>query len=288
MDLNQHSFIRTAFDDQTILISKAKFETAVHIHQTNTGTMLMRPFFSIEKLCGFFLRHSKSVIFYLQINVIFFPVSAYMDFSFSIHKFHSIIDSIFQKRLENQLHCTSVQNLRIYLEIYLKTVFITDFLDVHIVLRMLHFILNPDHCFSTAQADPEQAGKLRDHKHRIIITLSCDHPYNRIQRIIQEMRVDLRLKCIQFALSFFFLFHHNVIHQLADLCHCRAQGFPKMFHFHGTAYINIRFHISGLPFLHGIIQSAQRFGDSCRYHLIQDHCCKNCQRNQKNHQISHS
>ena len=40
MDLNQHSFIRTAFDDQTILISKAKFETAVHIHQTNTGTML--------------------------------------------------------------------------------------------------------------------------------------------------------------------------------------------------------------------------------------------------------
>ena len=48
MDLNQHSFIRTAFDDQTILISKAKFETAVHIHQTNTGTMLMRPFFSIE------------------------------------------------------------------------------------------------------------------------------------------------------------------------------------------------------------------------------------------------
>ena len=30
MDLNQHSFIRTAFDDQTILISKAKFETAVH------------------------------------------------------------------------------------------------------------------------------------------------------------------------------------------------------------------------------------------------------------------
>ena len=102
------------------------------------------------------------------------------------------------------------------------------------------------------------------------------------------MRVDLRLQGIQLTLSLLLLFHYNIIHKLTDLRNRRAKCFSQMFYFHGTAYINIRIHISGFPLLHRIIQTAQWLGNPGRYHLIQDYHRKHCQSYQKDYQISHT
>ena len=57
-----------------------------------------------------------------------------------------------------------------------KRIFITDLLDIHIVLCMLDLILNPNDCLSPAQADTEQTGKLCNHKDRIIIPSRRSNP----------------------------------------------------------------------------------------------------------------
>ena len=144
----------------------------------------MRPFFSVKKLCGLFFRHSKSIIFHLQINILILAVTPNMDLTLSVHKFHTIINSILKQRLKHQLYNTPIQNIFLYLKIHFKAVLISDLLDVHVISGMLDFILNLNHSFTLAQTDAEQTGKLRDHKYRIIISFTCDHPDNRIQCII--------------------------------------------------------------------------------------------------------
>ena len=75
----------------------------------------------------------------------------------------------------------------------MEPVLIPDLLNIHVVGSMLDLILHTDDRPSFAKTDAEQAGKLRDHKHCIFITFSLDHPSNRLQCIIKEMRIDLRL-----------------------------------------------------------------------------------------------
>ena len=47
-------------------------------------------------------------------------------------------------RLYDQLHSTGGKDLRCNIKRYLKRIFIADFLDIHVVFRMLNLIFDPD------------------------------------------------------------------------------------------------------------------------------------------------
>ena len=150
MDRDFHSLIRMALNDQTILFSKTKADTAVHIDQSHTGAPFSFTRFFRQKSGSFFLRHAKTVILYLQIDISVFFISFYQDLTFSIHVFHAVIDGVFQKRLKHQFYRTALFHLRFHLKDHLERIFITDLLDPHIVLCMADLIFDADDCFSPA------------------------------------------------------------------------------------------------------------------------------------------
>ena len=92
---------------------------------------------------------------------------------------------------------------------------------MQITLCMLKFLLDRDQFMSAADADAEQSCKCIDHLHGIFITSGFAHPGDRIERIIQKMRIDLRLQCFQFGFSQCDLFLPYLFHQFLDT-HCHV------------------------------------------------------------------
>ena len=78
------------------------------------------------------------------------------------------------------------------------------------------------------QTDPEKLGKLRDHKSRVVISLTLDHPSNGLQRIIKEMGIDLALQGIELALPPLILFQNDLFHQGIDLFIRALYRMPEM------------------------------------------------------------
>ena len=73
-----------------------------------------------------------------------------MDLAFTVHSFHAIINRIFQQRLHHEFYRTAVQNFLLYGKINCKAVFITNFLDIHVILCVFDLIFNADDRFSAA------------------------------------------------------------------------------------------------------------------------------------------
>lgn len=100
------------------------------------------------------------------------------------------------------------------------TDFIAEILNMQIALCMLQLFLNRDQLMSAADADAEQPCQGIDHLHGIFIASGFAHPGDRIQCIIEEMWIDLCLKCLQFCFSKADLFLADFFHQLLDpYCH---------------------------------------------------------------------
>ena len=132
----------------------------MYIDHAHSGTMLRHVVIVCKQLFYHFFGHTKSVIPDFDADIISVTISCHMNLTLVIHTFDTIIDGIFQKRLNDQLHRAAVFDLVRNLEIYLKTVLVADFLNVHVILCMLHLIFNPDNRLSFAQADPEQTCQL--------------------------------------------------------------------------------------------------------------------------------
>ena len=198
-----------------------------------------------------FFAHSHSIIFYTNVYIIVFLFPGYYNSSIIvfIHMSDSVIDCIFQNRLDDQLYNTVIIKFFIYLKIYLKSFFIAYQLNIHITTAMLKFILDWNNRLAPWQADSQQFCKLRNHNDRFSILLCFYHPGDRLQRIIKKMWIDLTLKRIQFTFSPLVLLTHNFFHQLFNLFIWFLHGMSKMSYFQRSPDINIRF-FSGFISLH--------------------------------------
>ena len=78
---------------------------------------------------------------------------------------------------------------------------------------MLQLILHADDRPPFGKADAEKFGKLRDHIGGIVVPLRFYHPGNGIQRIVEEMGIDLALQGIQLASPSLILFPDDLLHQ---------------------------------------------------------------------------
>ena len=93
---------------------------------------------------------------------------------------------------------------------------------------MLKLVPDRDHCPPFGKADAEQLCKLGYHKCRLVVSLPFYHPCDRLQRIIEEMRIDLALQRVQLALSSLCLLHDDLLHKTVDLLIGPLDGVSEM------------------------------------------------------------
>ena len=106
-----------------------------------------------------------------------------------------------------------------------KLVFVPYLLNLQVAPRMLQLFLDRDHLMSLADADPEKIGKRRHHLLRLFILSVLAQPRDSVQRIIEEMRIDLCLKRFQLCLSQTDLLLPHLLHQALDPEHHMPERF---------------------------------------------------------------
>ena len=79
------------------------------------------------------------------------------------------------------------------------------------------FLLNRDKVLPIAQRSPEEIRQIGQKSDHLIILLRLRQPDSRIQRIIQEMRIDLRLQKLRLAQPQCLMITLHIFHQLPDL-----------------------------------------------------------------------
>ena len=131
-----------------------------------------------------------------------------------------MINRIFDDRLQCDFITVIRKACLINIKLIPELIFIAEILNMQIALCMLQLFLNRDQLMSAADADAEQPCQGIDHLHGIFIASGFAHPGDRIQCIIEEMWIDLCLKCLQFCFSKADLFLADFFHQLLDpYCH---------------------------------------------------------------------
>ena len=135
---------------------------------------------------------------------------------------------------------------------------------------MLQLFSHGDDCAPFGETDAKQLRQLRYHERGLVITFAFDHPDDRVQSIIQKMRINLALKGIQLAFSSLVLLNDNLFHQRIDLLIRFLNRISQMTDLQRSSYINLRF-FTRLIFFHGIIELHDRPGNTHRDNAIYNH-----------------
>ena len=113
---------------------------------------------------------------------------------FSPHISQAMCQGIFDNRLDTDTRHRVLEGVAVYLIIIGNTRAISHIHDVEVISHMRHFILQSGKFIRHIQAVTENRGQRTAHStyHRTVLCV-CDATHG-IQRIIKEMRIDLRLK----------------------------------------------------------------------------------------------
>ena len=162
MDYNFRSLVWLTVYFQTIFFSIHKLDSCMYIDQSHARTMLWYLSIIQKKILYNLLTHSHSIINNRNINIISVLFSFDCDLSavIFVHISYSVINGIFQNWLDDQLNRTIFFYLFLYKELCLKTVFVTNFLNIHVTCAMLQLICDSDDGSSLRQTNPEQLRKL--------------------------------------------------------------------------------------------------------------------------------
>ena len=110
---------------------------------------------------------------------------------------------VFKQRLEYQIQCFILQNTVIYVVHHIKAVVMHGKLNIKIRLDICYLIFDKQDVFSFVQGCPVECRQRQGDPAYVFLLRLKGFPIDHRQRIIQEMRIDLGLKCPH--LVFFFL-----------------------------------------------------------------------------------
>ncbi|MOA25742.1 hypothetical protein D3C78_1464860 [compost metagenome] len=82
---------------------------------------------------------------------------------------------------------------------------------------MCKLLLNRNKLLPLADGRAKQLGQGGRHRDYISHLVHFRHPDNRVQRIVQKMRMNLRLQRLQLTNSLVLLLLHNLAHELLNL-----------------------------------------------------------------------
>lgn len=106
-----------------------------------------------------------------------------------------------------------------------------------------------------------RAGERGDHLNGLLLPPGLGHPDDGIQRIVEEVRVDLRLQHLEFAAALLALLLDDVVHQMVHGGHHRAHRMAQALHLVAAGVLDLHVLPSAFQLLDGLLQAADGVGD---------------------------
>ena len=190
-----------AADGNAILLPKQKTDTVVHIQQRNTGAS---PAVNIIigcsaqlflKLVKCFRLHSNSVVGDPHDQPFFRQCQPNRDYTDPYLSFQSMNNCILHKRLHRQLWDLTILDPRLRIvDLQAKPISEPKLLDRKICLNILQFFGYANKIFNLADGIPEKLCQVFCHIRHDIESTRNRLAADSLQRIIEEMRIDLVLQ----------------------------------------------------------------------------------------------
>ena len=130
-----------------------------------------------------------------------------------------MVNRVFNDRLERDLVAEVIEAALVNLEAIGKLILVAHGLNLQVALRVLHLAADGDELMTLADADAEQLRQRVYHHDRFLVLPPLAHPRNGVERVVEEMRVDLRLQGSELRFAEVHLFGAHGRHQLLDLPH---------------------------------------------------------------------
>ena len=162
-----------------------------------------------------------------------------------------VVDGVFRHGLHDQLDGGFLQRLLVPGDGIFKFILEAHLLNGQVVAHLLQLLADGDFAAPAADGQPEQPGQRGDHQDRLPPAPALLHPDDGIQRVIKEMRVDLRLEGVELVQALGFLLLHNLIHQRADAPQHAVEGLGYGAHLTEAGLRNALGQVAGLHALNG-------------------------------------
>ncbi len=170
--------------DSLVYIGQAKA-----LFRLLTGTLYLPP-----QLLQFFPVHARAVVPHRQTDYAAVLLPMNMNIASGPLVLYAMVQSVLHQGLQCQLGNLEVIHRLVQLDIILQDVPIAHPLNLQVSADMLLLLPDGDKFLSFAEYQPEKAGESDHHVHCLIRLISLDQPDYGIQRIVQEMGIDLFLQ----------------------------------------------------------------------------------------------
>ena len=177
------------------------------------------------------------------------------------HQIQPVNNGVLDDGLQRDLVAQAVQAALVHRKVVGKLVFVAVFLNLQIRLGVLQLLFDRDQLMPAADADAEQPRQCMDHLDGIGVFAALTHPGDGIQRIVEKMRVDLRLQRLELGLAQDDFLLADGGHKLLDAAYHVAEGVREVLHLPRAAH-GLKGEVVGvlLKLLHGCFELLQRAG----------------------------
>ena len=156
------------------------------------------PFLLREKLRQLALFDADAVVRDLNLHIAADLLGGQPDDALAIAELVQPVEqAVFDDRLQNQLHDRVVGDIRRDLGDELHVAAAAEVCQLHEEAHVLHLVAQRQKVAAVAQAEPVEARELHDDVHGFLVAARHGFPGDHVQRIVEEMRVDLRLQGAQ-------------------------------------------------------------------------------------------
>ena len=232
-DRHRCALVGGAFNGDTVVRAKVDAQTVIDILDADAGAVTR---LILQEGRDLLRLHADAVVRDDEQNII--PVGLYGDFNVAgiDHQIQPVIDGIFNDGLQGDLVAVVIQAPRVHVKFIGELVFVAVLLDLEIALGVLDLLGDGDELVAAADADAEQPRQCMDHLDSIGVFAALTHPGDGIQRIVEKMRVDLRLQRLELCLAQDNFLLADGGHKLLDAAYHVAEGVREVLHLPRAAH----------------------------------------------------
>ena len=123
---------------------------------------------------------------------------------------------------------------------------------------MVDFVRQVNQIFTLIERQAEVGRQGLGHLNHSLTILKFSHPYDGVQGVIEEMRINLAGQCLKLVLTGCFFLPAHICHQLINLIQHGIKLASHFSQFMGTSFLGTKILITRSNFQHGISQVIQR------------------------------
>ena len=265
MDRDHRSFSVRALNIQAVPVAEVQFQALRHVGDPETAVVCRGLLLSVRQCLQVlqFLRfHSDPVVRDPDKRILAVSLRRYADLAHPAPVLDPMIECIFHKGLKSHLDDGNLLHVFRKLDPVGEDIPVPELLYLQVRLHMGDLLAEGNDVPSAGQRRAEELGQGHDDGHDVLLAVCLCQPDDVVQRVVQEMRIDLGLQQLQLHVPVVDLFRADVFDQHGDLLRHAVEAVPEKRELIFRRNMDSRFKMTLADLLCRVAQDPDRAGNA--------------------------